>query len=113
LNIYGEARGEDLEGQIAVAQVTMNRVAHPAYPDDICSVVFQRKQFSWTSHPVAIKEPIAMGTSFLVAAKVLLSPTADPTKGSTHFHSRNAAPDWASRLHRVGRIGNHIFFRMN
>ena len=48
LNIYHEARGERVEGQIAVAHVTMNRVNHEKWPSTICEVVYQPKQFSWT-----------------------------------------------------------------
>ena len=46
-NIYFEARSEDRVGQYAVAEVTLNRVASPDYPDDVCEVVWQDKQFSW------------------------------------------------------------------
>ena len=48
MNIYHEARGERMEGQIAVAQVTLNRAAHEEWPSTICDVVYQPKQFSWT-----------------------------------------------------------------
>ena len=48
LNIYHEARSESMEGQIAVAQVTLNRVAHSEWPSTICEVVSEPKQFSWT-----------------------------------------------------------------
>ena len=48
LNIYHEARGEVTEGQIAVAQVTVNRAKDKRWPDTICGVVYQSKQFSWT-----------------------------------------------------------------
>jgi hypothetical protein len=51
LNLYFEARGEEVQGQIAVAEVTLNRVASPAFPDDICGVILQENedgcQFSW------------------------------------------------------------------
>lgn len=47
-NLYFEARGEPLKGQLAVAKVTLNRVKSKQYPDSICAVVFQKHQFSWT-----------------------------------------------------------------
>lgn len=112
LNIYSEARGEDPEGQLAVAQVTMNRVEHPAYPDDVCAVVFQEDQFAWTKRPVSIEEPEAFIYSIRVASEVLLNRPPDLTDGATHFYSGNEPPDWASRLHLVGRIGNHTFFKL-
>ena len=48
MNIYHEARGEPVKGKLAVAAVTMNRVKAKYYPDTVCEVVWQRKQFSWT-----------------------------------------------------------------
>jgi spore germination cell wall hydrolase CwlJ-like protein len=112
MNIYGEARGESLEGQMAVAQVTLNRVEHPAYPDDVCSVVFQESQFSWTRSPLEINEPEAFATSLQVAGQVLFDRPEDLTHGSTHFYSGKRVPSWAHRLDRVGRIDNHTFFRL-
>ena len=47
MNVYWEARNQSIAGQVAVAQVTMNRVASPDYPNDVCGVVHQHKQFSW------------------------------------------------------------------
>lgn len=111
LNIYGEARGEDPEGQLAVAQVTLNRVEHPAYPDDICAVVFQEKQFSWTNHSVSIQEPEAFNYAMRIAVEVLLNRPPDLTDGSTHFYSGNKRPSWASAFTTVGRIGNHTFLK--
>lgn len=111
LNIYGEARGEDPDGQLAVAQVTMNRVEHVAYPKDVCSVVFQEKQFSWTSQPIRIKEPMALLYALHVAEGVLDNRTQDLTNGATHFYSGNRPPVWAHDMILVGRIGNHIFLR--
>ena len=46
--IFFEARGESLEGQIAVGEVAINRVESPRWPNDICAVVMQKKQFSYT-----------------------------------------------------------------
>ena len=55
-NIYHEARGESIKGQYAVAHVTMNRVHHEQFPDTVCEVVFQPKQFSW-SHTIDDPRP--------------------------------------------------------
>ena len=51
LNIYHEARGEPIEGQRAVASVTLNRTLDPRWPSTVCGVVYDPQQFSWTSHP--------------------------------------------------------------
>ena len=69
MNIYHEARGERWEGQIAVAHVTMNRVAHDEWPNNVCDVVYQKKQFSWTHvvkdvKPRERKARINMGIEF-------------------------------------------------
>jgi len=48
LNVYFEARNQDTDGQILVAEVTMNRVADDRFPDEVCAVVWQNKAFSWT-----------------------------------------------------------------
>jgi len=113
MNIYGEARGEPLEGQIAVAQVTLNRVAHPDYPDTVCAVVFQENQFSWTRKQLLIREPKAAMTSFLLAGTILIAPPEDVTQGATHFLSGNRFPDWADQMTQVATIGNHRFFKDN
>lgn len=111
LNIYGEARGEDPDGQLAVAQVTMNRVEHADYPKDVCSVVFQENQFSWTKHPISIQEPAALLYAIRVAEEVLDDRPQDLTDGSTHFYSGKFAPYWAKSMTVIGRIGNHTFLK--
>ena len=113
MNIYGEARGESLEGRIAVAQVTLNRVEHPAYPDDVCSVVFEPHQFSWTKTPLRVREPEAMASAIRLAGQVLADPPEDLTAGATNFFSGSQKPVWADRLTEVARIGNHRFYKDN
>ena len=60
MNIYHESRGERLEGQIAVAQVTINRMEHTKWPSTICEVVYQPKQFSWT-HLIKLQRKRRLG----------------------------------------------------
>ena len=64
LNIYHEARGESIEGQYAIAHVTLNRVASTKWPDSICDVVYQPYQFSWT-HQIRDQKP--RGNAWTVA----------------------------------------------
>lgn len=113
LNVYFEARGEDLLGQLAVAEVTLNRVASPKYPDDVCGVVWQKNQFSWThdgkSDKPKDKEAWARA---LYVAQVALETEDMVVVGEdvTHYHATYARPYWAKHLKRVAQVGNHIFY---
>lgn len=112
LNIYHEARGEPVDGQIAVAQVTLNRVADPRYPDNVCDVVYQPSQFSWTlaeTHPPAT-DAEALELAIFIAKNIdqfdVLAPEA------THYYApAKADPYWADLLTPVGQIANHRFFK--
>lgn len=118
-NIYHEARGEPVEGQLAVALVTLNRSASEKYPDKICNVVWQRKQFSWTSkRNLRMSEPGAREQARVVATTANMIHQAGLTNvffqskaPVEHFHAVGHSPSWAKRLTRVTRIGRHIFYR--
>jgi N-acetylmuramoyl-L-alanine amidase len=113
-NIYFEARSESLAGKYAVADVVLNRVASSKYPSTICSVITERHQFSWywdgksdlprTASPAWI-DSVNVARGILVEEKFL-----GITEGATHYHATYVYPSWASKLHKVGRIGNHIFY---
>ncbi len=121
LNVYFEARGEKTEGQLAVALVTMNRMKNRHYPNSVCGVVWQKRQFSWT-HDGKSDRPTDM-RAWELARKIAqvtylgyskLSARSrkalDLTKGALHFYApRLAAPYWAE-AHSVTRIiGGHVF----
>lgn len=111
LNVYHEANVEPIEGKYAVAHVTLNRVAHNGYPDDICKVVYQRSQFSWT---VANKrKPKGHGWQEAqeVAERVLEGEVPDITNGATHFHNNTVSPKWKYKMKKVARIGKHTFYK--
>ncbi len=118
--IYFEARGESYRGQVAVAQVIMNRVKHSQYPDTICGVVFQnqswknRCQFSFACDgiPERVTEPAAWAVAEEITTKVTngsiyLSEVAN----ATHYHANYVYPHWAPRMTRLTKIGAHIFYR--
>lgn len=118
--IYFEARGEVLKGQAAVAQVILNRVRNPAYPDTVCGVVYQnenwknRCQFSFACDNLL--DRILNRDSWKVAADIAMAVTAGkiwlPEVGSaTHYHATYVHPAWARTMKRVVRIGDHIFYR--
>ncbi|WP_040488966.1 cell wall hydrolase [Fulvimarina pelagi] len=118
--IYFEARGESEEGQAAVAQVMLNRVRNPSFPDTICGVVYQnqhwrnRCQFSFACD--GIKDRIADKKSYTRAEKVAEAVTHGETwltevGSSTHYHANYVRPRWASAMEKVDKIGKHIFYR--
>lgn len=113
-NIYWEARNQPIAGQVAVAQVTMNRVASPDYPDDVCSVVHEYKQFSWQWDGMSDvpQEEKAWQRAQMVAHGVLSgsghAELMDPN--ITHYHAVYAKPYWAPTMQLVAQIGDHIFY---
>jgi len=114
LNVYHEARSEDYLGQLAVAEVTLNRVASNKYPDTVCDVVWQRKQFSWT-HDGKSDKPYER-TAWVRAVKVASDAleTEDMSvvgEGVTHYHADYVTPSWSRKLTRVARVGRHVFYR--
>jgi len=112
--VYFEARGESIEGQLAVAEVVMNRASSGRYPPTLCGVVVQRSQFSFVRggiipaadrHSAAWRRAVAVarvaqaGTNRLLATSVLW------------YHANYVSPGWGRRLSRTNRIGAHIFYR--
>jgi len=127
MNIYHEAKNQPQVGQIAVAQVVMNRVMDSRYPDDVCSVVTQGQTYSWNpSQPIRHKcqfswycdgksdqpkDGEAWQNAMLLAGGVLLGRIDDMVQGSTHYHATYVQPDWAQSKTYVVRIEDHIFYR--
>ena len=119
-NIYWEAASEPFEGKVAVAQVTLNRMASGKFPDSVCGVVHQKNvfyervvcQFSWYcegNHKVkAIHKPMWL-ESEEVAKKVLLEGFRLPSlHNALYYHADYVNPGW--RLPRIEKIGRHIFY---
>lgn len=118
LNIYHEARGESVQGQAAVAHVTLNRRSDARYPDSLCGVVAQRNpkacQFTWVcqAEDYSPHELGAFKRSLRIALEVVTGRRRDPTNGATHFITTSMRmPGWARRLHQTATIGRHRFFR--
>jgi spore germination cell wall hydrolase CwlJ-like protein len=119
INIYREAGYEPFEGKVAVAQVTLNRVDSPDFPDDVCSVVYQKTtatktvcQFSWYCDTVHKNRPLGPGyeESYEVAKKVLLEGFRLPSLHQALFyHADYVNPNW--RLDRITKVGTHIFYK--
>ncbi len=112
--VYFEARGELLEGQLAVAHVVMNRAASGRYPPDYCSVVKQPAQFSFVRHGEfpwidtnSTAWARAQGIARLATANIVPSVQNDVL----WYHANYVAPSWGRRLNVVEKIGAHIFYR--
>ena len=114
--VYFEARGEPLEGQLAVANVVMNRAASGRYPSDWCSVVKQPWQFSFVN-PRSGRFPRIDAASEAWARAVAVSRiaakklAAEVPQDVLWYHADYVAPSWGRRLSRVNKIGAHIFYR--
>jgi spore germination cell wall hydrolase CwlJ-like protein len=111
-NIYHESRGEPIQGQFAVAQVTLNRVNSKKFQKTICEVVYAPKQFSWTNNKnIQILEAQAWLTSLVIAQVVVLTHSSTKPKfNATHFHTKQVNPYWNRKKKKVAVIGNHIFY---
>lgn len=108
-NIYHEARGEPLIGQIAVAHVVLNRKQSVLYPDTICQVVYQKHQFSWTNKKQSITNQNLYTRAKQIAHDAIMGLSDDPTNGAISFHNKTVRPAWKKRV--ITKIGNHIFYR--
>ena len=121
-NIYFEAGHEPIEGKIAVAHVTFNRVLAGNYADSICDVVYQKTkstcQFSWycdtkfTSRMNTIKDtPLYYEIRNLATHLIVnFERIEDVTNGATYYHADYVNPGW-KRLQKEKQIGRHIFYK--
>jgi spore germination cell wall hydrolase CwlJ-like protein len=118
--IYFEARGEPVRGQIAVAQVILNRAFSGHYPNTVCGVVYQNShrhnacQFSFTCDgiPDVVREPDAMERAKKIAALMLDGKLWLPEVGkSTHYHAYWVSPGWVREMTRMHKLGVHTFYR--
>ena len=128
LNTYHEAKNQSMIGQIATAQVVMNRVADSRYPNTVCEVVKQGPKYKGSDVPVRHKcqfswfcdgksdEPKRDSKEWRMAqeyARIVLSGriVLDVTEGATHYHATYVKPSWAKTKTRTTRIESHIFYR--
>ena len=120
--IYFEARGEPEKGRIAVAQVVLNRLKNPAYPDTICGVVYQNKnkrnrcQFSFACDGISdrIRDKAAWAEAQALARRVLNDERTlylASVGAATHYHATYVRPRWARSMNKMEKIGRHIFYK--
>jgi spore germination cell wall hydrolase CwlJ-like protein len=114
-NIYYEAGSESLEGKLAVAQVTLNRVESGRFPKEICKVVYQKSsstcQFSWVCQerkPIMIKSQQYKMAELAARVVMLEGWRMAKLQTALYFHAIHVNPNWNRK--KVAKIGNHIFY---
>lgn len=122
-NIYHESRGEPVEGQIAVAATTLNRLMSDRYPDTVCDVVYEKGQFSWTNMNKKIKKPkVYDRIKNEIAKPMLMGLLTHEYHDVTMFHADKVylpekdrwvtlRPYWSEHYEKFTQIGNHIFYK--
>ncbi len=117
--IYYEAGAETLIGQRGVAQVVLNRVRHPLYPQTVCGVVFQGAervtgcQFTFACDGALARVPSQAGwrRANAVAAAALAGYVESAVGTATHYHTDWVTPMWRTELVKIAQLGTHIFYR--
>ncbi len=118
--LYFEARSESEKGQMAVAKVILNRVKDPRFPNTICGVVYQGAEkrnscqfsFACDGKTDIATQPKAWRRARRIAAKALQGKLGmQALAGVTYYHADYVNPRWASAMHRIAKIGRHIFYR--
>ena len=116
-NIYFEAAAEPIEGMIAIADVTINRKKDTRWPDSICNVIWQNKQFSWThdgkSDDIPLESPyqIQLWSKVVYMFVIALLDEEDYSKCGTHYHNKYIEPWWSDKMDVTIIIGNHKFLK--
>lgn len=117
--VWYEAASESEAGQRAVAQVVLNRVAHPGWPSSVCGVVYQGSerstgcQFTFTCDGSLARRPsgVSWTKAQRIAAEALSGSVYAPVGLATHYHTLWVHPYWAGSLDHIGTIGAHRFYR--
>ncbi|MEP9402990.1 cell wall hydrolase [Sphingomonas sp. VNH70] len=112
VSVYYESKGEPLSGQLAVADVILNRTTSGRFPKSVCSVVKQPGQFSFVKGgklPEIDTSRRAWKTAVAVARVATKDLWESPAKDALYFHARHLSPNWGKA--RVASVGNHVFYR--
>jgi spore germination cell wall hydrolase CwlJ-like protein len=111
--VYFEARSEPIEGQLAVAEVVLNRAASGRYPTDLCAVITQKAQFSFIQRgrfPRADRSSEAWKKAVAIANIARQKLAGSLPSGVLWYHATYVSPSWGKRLTRQTQIGLHIFY---
>ena len=118
--VYFEARGEAVRGQIAVAQVVLNRAFSGKYPDTVCGVVYQNKHrhlacqftFACDNNPDVVREPDMWDRAQKISKAMLDGQLWLPeVDKSTHYHAYWVRPSWVNEMKKMYKFGVHTFYR--
>ena len=112
--VYFEARGDPIEGQLAVAEVVINRAKSGLYPDNFCDVVTQPSQFSFVHHgriPAADESSAAWQRAEAVAQIAQQNLWQSKAADALYFHATYVRPSWAHQKVQLAQIDTHIFYR--
>ncbi|KQM87006.1 hypothetical protein ASE67_04465 [Sphingomonas sp. Leaf23] len=112
IGVYYESKGEPLAGQLAVADVILNRASSGRFPASACGVLTQRSQFSFVKGgrlPDVDTSRPAWKTAVAIARIARDDLWKSPAQGALFFHARRVSPNWGKT--RVASLGNHIFYR--
>jgi hypothetical protein len=111
--VYFEARSEPIEGQLAVAEVVMNRAASGRYPTDLCAVITQKAQFSFIRRgrfPRADRGSEAWRKAVAISSIARQKLAASLPSSCLWYHATYVSPKWGKHLTRQTQIGLHIFY---
>ena len=117
--LYFEARGEQIEGQIAVADVIINRKKSNQFPNTICGVISEGShkrhacQFSYNCDGKLelIYDKRTYNRIVKLSSLILNGAFSDVTKGATFFHASEVSPAWSKKFKKTRKIGRHIFYK--
>lgn len=112
IGVYYESKGEPLAGQLAVADVILNRTTSGRFPSSVCGVLTQRGQFSFVKGgrlPDVDTSRPAWKTAVAIARIATQELWDSPAEGALFFHARRVSPKWNHT--RVASLGNHVFYR--
>jgi spore germination cell wall hydrolase CwlJ-like protein len=111
--VYFEARSEPIEGQLAVAEVVLNRASSGRYPTDLCAVITQKAQFSFIQRgrfPRADRGSEAWRKAVAIASIARQKLAGNLPSSVLWYHATYVSPSWGKRLTRQTQIGLHIFY---
>tara|TARA_B100000780_G_scaffold279019_1_gene254992 strand:+ start:819 stop:1271 length:453 start_codon:yes stop_codon:yes gene_type:complete len=106
-NIYHEARGEGWLGWALVKATVENRVRDSRWPSNVCEVVYQHKQFSWTLNPNSITDIGAWNR----ISKFVMEGSHSDFNNVTHYHTIDINPWWSKSYEYIGTAGNHKYYK--